>query len=120
LSDLRRQAHVNEMTRHITSSRMEFVRLIPCFDNLYGKLTPHTKRIIGELTEKTRVWDDRTEAVEDKLEFLEDLYELANDRLTEFRYFRKEFTLELWIIVLLVLELAVMLWEVSAIFSHSS
>ena len=118
-SDLRRQAHVNKMTQQITSSRMEFLRLIPCFDKLYGRLTPHTKPIIGELTKKTRVWNDRIEAVDDQLEFLEDLYELANDRLTEFKYFRGESTLELWIIALLVLELAVMLWEASLLVFHS-
>ncbi len=113
--ELRCQTHVNHMTQQITSSRMEFVRLIPCFDNLYGGLTPHVKHLIGELTKKSRVWNDRIDAVDDKLEFLEDLYELANDRLTEFRYFRRESTLELWIIALLVLELAVMLWEASVL-----
>ncbi len=99
---------------------MEFVRLIPCFANLYGRLAPHTKHLIGELTKKTRVWDDRIEAVDDKLEFLEDVYELANDRLTEFRYFRRESTLELWIIALLVLELAVTLWEARMLIFYNS
>jgi len=116
--DLLRQTHVNKMTEQIASSRMEFVRLTPCFDNLCGRLTPQAKHVISELTEKNRVWDDRIEAVDDQLEFLGDLYELANDRLTEFRYFRRETSLEFWIIALLVLELAVMLWEVSALSFH--
>lgn len=113
--DLLRQTHVNKMTEQITSSRMEFIRLTPCFNNLYGGLTPQTKHVIKELTEKTRVRDDRIEALEDQLEFLWDLYELANDRLTEFSYFRREALLELGIIALLVLELAVMLWEALAL-----
>lgn len=119
-SGLRRQAHVNEMTRQVTSSRMEFVRLVPCFDHLYARLAPHAKQVIGELAKKTGVWNDRVEAVDDQLEFLEDVYERANDRLTEFRYFKRESTLELWIIALLVLEVAVMLWETLALSFHPS
>ncbi len=114
-SDLRRQAHVNKMTEQIVSSQMELVRLTPCFDNLYGRLTSQTKHILEALTEKARVWDDRIEALEDQLESLWDLYELANDRLTEFSYFRQEFWLEWAIIVLLVLELGVMFWEALAL-----
>ncbi len=117
-SDLRRQTHINKLTEQIVSSQMELVRLVPCFDNLYGKLTSQTKYLIEELTEKTRVWDDRIEAVEDQLESLWDLYELANDRLTEFSYSRQEFWLEWSIIVLLVLELAVMIWEAFALSFH--
>ena len=114
-SDLRRQTHVNKMTEQIVSSQMELVRLAPCFDNLYGRLTSQTKHILEALAEKTRVWDDRIEALEDRLESLWDLYELANDRLTEFSYFRQEFWLEWAIIVLLVLELVVMFWEALAL-----
>ena len=117
-SDLLRQTHVNKMTEQIVSSQMELVRLTPCFDNLCGRLTPQTKHAIEELTEKTRIWDDRIEALEDQLESLWDLYELANDRLTEFRYFKREALLELWIIALLVLELVVILWEAFALSSH--
>lgn len=119
-SDLPRQNHANKMTEQITFSRMEFLHLTPCFDNLHGRLTPQAKYVIGELTEKTGVWDDRIEAVEDQLEFLGDLYELANDRLTEFSYFRREAMLELWIIVLLVLEFVVMFWEAYMLLFHGS
>ena len=114
-SDLRRQTHVNKMTEQIVSSQMELVCLTPCFDNLCARLTPQTKHAIEELTEKMRVWDDRIETLEDQLESLWDLYELANDRLTEFSYFKREALLELWIIALLVLELVVMFWEALAL-----
>jgi hypothetical protein len=46
------------------------------------------------------------------LEILEDLYEVANDRLSEFSYFHTEYILELLIILVLALEVVLMAYEV--------
>ena len=46
--------------------------------------------------------------LDDKLEVAEDLYELANDRLSDFTYFHREFRLELLIVVLLLAEVIIM------------
>jgi uncharacterized Rmd1/YagE family protein len=51
---------------------------------------------------------ERFHWVDDKLEVYDDLYELANDRLSEFAYFMREYRLEAWIIVLLLVECVLM------------
>ena len=54
---------------------------------------------------------DRLGWLDDRIEVYEDLYELANDRLSEFSYFNREYRLELWIILLLIAEVVIMLGE---------
>jgi len=54
---------------------------------------------------------DRLQVVDDQLEVVQDLYELANERLTEFRYYRNESILEFWVIAILALEVVLILVE---------
>jgi len=108
-ADLKRQYHVNEMTSRNTLARLKFVQWGPRLENT-SRLSGFSKLIISELLEKTRI-SDRLKALDDQLEVLQDLYESANDRLTEFRYFNEEVHLERWIIFLLWLEVVLLVLE---------
>ena len=114
--DLARWPHVNRMTERVTLRRMRFARLARRLEQASPTLPGPSRRLVAELLSQAEV-TDRLAAVDDKLEVYEDLYELANDRLSEFSYFRSECRLEVWIIVILVLEILVMLWEVGLIYS---
>jgi hypothetical protein len=74
-------------------------------------------RLIGEqgklvkLLNRKAALEERVERLKDKLQFASDMYELSNDRLTEYAYFSREYKVEIWIVVLLVLELIFMTLE---------
>ena len=116
--DLKRQSHVNERTQTITRARMEFVELEPHLEHPDPSLPGIARRIVSELAVQAEVFS-RLEIIDDQLEVLEDLYELANDRLTEFRYFRSECVLEGWVIFLLVLEVVLLVLELFQFWHHT-
>jgi hypothetical protein len=112
---LKRLAHVADMTRRTTLRRMRFARLEPHLEKPSAALPGSARRLAAELATQAEVVD-RLKALDDRLEVHEDLYELANDRLSEFRYFRAEFWLEVGIIVILIveiIEIAYEMWYVS-------
>ncbi|HEV2971432.1 MAG TPA: hypothetical protein VGY55_15765 [Pirellulales bacterium] len=104
---LERRAHVDEMTLQVTRRRMRFARLEPCLEKASISLLGPARRLASELAMQAEVID-RLGWLDDRIEVCEDLYELANDRLSEFSYFHREFRLEFWIIVLLVAEVVIM------------
>lgn len=108
-ADLKLQSHVNEMTSRTTSARLKFVRLEPQIENA-SRLSGLAKLIASQMMEKARI-SERMETLDNQLEVLQDLYESANDRLTEFRYFKEEAALERWVIFLLWLEVGLLLLE---------
>ena len=108
--DLQHQSHVNEMTCRVTLGRMQFIQIESNIGHGAVNLSGSAKRITSELALLAEIFP-RLEILDDQLEYLEDLYELANDRLTEFKYFRTEALIEWGIVALLVLELIAMLWK---------
>ncbi len=106
-AELGRQSRIDDITAAMTRRRIRFARIEPCLEKASIGLPGPARRLAGELGQQAEVVD-RLRSLDDRLEVFEDLYELANDRLTEFAYFSREFRLELWIIVLLVLEVIVM------------
>ncbi len=110
---LARRVHVDEMTRRTLGRRMRFARLEPCLEKPSAELPGPARRLAGELALLSEVIE-RLGWLDDRLEVYEDLYELANDRLSEFSYFSREYRLEVWIIVLLIAEVVIMgveLWR---------
>lgn len=107
---VRRQAHVDEMTEITTMRRMRHVRLERRLDKASITLPGSARRLVSELAVQSEV-TDRLKSLCDQLEVFEDLCESANDRLLEYSYYRGEYRLELWIIVVLVLELVLILAE---------
>lgn len=116
-ADLVYGPHVNEMTRWSWSARMQHAGIETGLHLLSDFLDPDAKRLVGELANSVNM-TDRLEVLNDHLEIMEDLYELANDRLSEFTFYSNEYRLEVWIIVLLVLESAIMLFEAFAVMNH--
>ena len=112
---LARQGHVNTLTTRSSVRRMQFARLEPCLEKPSITLASPARRLAGELAAQAEVVE-RLHWVDDKLEVYEDLYELANDRLSEFAYFVREYRLEAWIIVLLVVECVLMSVELWLMF----
>jgi hypothetical protein len=104
---LERREHVDAMTRRTSVRRMQLVRLESRLEKPSPALASPARRLAGELAVQAEVLE-RLHWADDKLEVYEDLYELANDRLSEFTYFIREYRLELWIIILLLAEVALM------------
>ena len=113
---LAQQSHVDVLTQRTALRRIRLARLGPCLERPSIALAGPARRLASELATQAEVVD-RLGWVDDRLEVFEELYELANDRLTEFRYFLREYRLELWIIVLLVAEVVVMGAELWAIYN---
>jgi hypothetical protein len=108
---LYRRPHVDQMTRRMALRRIRFARLSPRLEKASVTLAGPIRRLVYELAQQAEIVD-RLHSVDDRLEVFEDLYELANDRLGEFGYFQKENRLETWILAVLFLEVAIMLFEI--------
>jgi len=109
-ADLQKQSHVNDMTHYVTSARIRFACLEPLLEMSSTDLTGQARRLCFEMFNQANV-PDRLQVVDDQLEVVQDLYELANERLTEFRYYRNESILEFWVIAILALEVVLILVE---------
>lgn len=107
---LRQQSHVDEMTRDTALRRIRLVRLSPYLEKPTLALSGPARRLVSELANQADV-ADRLKYVDDRLQVYEDLYESANDRLSEYSYFVREYRLELWIVALLVIEALLILVE---------
>lgn len=107
---LARRAQVDAMTRTTALRRIRYTRLAPHLEKSSPTLPGLARRLFSELALQAEA-TDRLKYLDDRLEVYQDLYESANDRLSEFAYYRSEWRLEIWIIALLVLEVVVMLGE---------
>ncbi|HEV3003818.1 MAG TPA: hypothetical protein VGX78_05125 [Pirellulales bacterium] len=101
---------ISEMSRQTALRRIRFARLSPRLEKPSFRLGEAARRMVDELAHEVEV-ADRLKHVDDRLEVFESLYELANDRLADFSYFRLEYRLEAWIILILVIEVLLMAFE---------
>lgn len=115
----------HQIRRASGEAKARFARLIAYFSDLrlnYGRLEPHlvtpsrtlcpdARRLVGHLLRKACV-EDRLEAVSNRLEALEDLYEGANDRVADYRWFRQGHWLEMGILLMLVIEAGLMIGDI--------
>lgn len=109
--DLKHQSHVDEMTRAAAGRRIAFTRLQMAIESPGPELAGPARRIFAELAVQASTVE-RLKAVDDTIEIAEDLYELANDRLSEFRYFLREYRIEVLIVVVLLAELLVTSYDI--------
>ena len=107
---LTRRTHVDRMTRDTALRRIRLARLSPNLEKPTLALSGPARRLVSELANQAEV-TDRLTYVDERLQVFEDLYESANDRLSEFSYFAREYRVELWIVALLVLEAVLILVE---------
>jgi hypothetical protein len=108
--DLLRRPHVNAMTAAVTRRRMRYARLERRLEKANIALPGPARRMVAEFAVQAEVLD-RMKSVDDRLEVYEDLYELANDRLSEYSYFIREYRLEFAIMLILGAEVALMAVE---------
>lgn len=100
-SSIKQSEHINAMTRRVTFQRMRQVRMRAPLEVIVGS---------SQLLEKFDC-ENRLDSLEDQLEIYEDVYELANDRISEFKYFHSEAKLEIYIIFILLAEVVIMILE---------
>ena len=91
----------------LSTMRLSFARLEPLLAGGARDLTGDARDWISRLAEEADIFD-RLEAASDRLETLEDLYEGANQRISEYRWYREGHFLEIGIIFILILECALM------------
>jgi hypothetical protein len=108
--DLRRWAHVNERTEAVTRARLARLAIEGALEQGPEGLPGLARRLFIELALRLEA-THRLERLGDKLEALYDLYELANDRLSEFSYFSREYLLEWLIVAVLAFEAALLLYD---------
>jgi hypothetical protein len=105
---LRRWGGVNAMTAAVTAARMRLIDV----DAVLGRPSPNLPPLAGRLAAELAMQCDaahRIELIEERLEMLAELYELANDRLSEYSYFRTGRTLEIAILAVLAIEIVLLL-----------
>ncbi len=110
-ADLKRWPDANRMVRLTALRRVRLTRLDLYLSKVPAQLTGNVRKVYAELLLWCPELPDRYIALDDQIEIYEDLYESANDRLSEYAYFRKEFIVEAWIVVILALELAAVVVE---------
>ncbi|GEM_PF-6694091 len=104
--------HVNEMTALIARELIALTRLDGYFTRL-GISTSDEHKLLLQLM-KAAEFDARMQYLDDVIEVVADIYELANDRLSECTYFHKEYRIELWIVLILVAELLLLVVDIFA------
>lgn len=87
--------------------RLEYARLEAQLISAPSSLPGDARDIFEHLLEESEL-HDRMEAFSNRLEACEDLYEGANDRVTDHRWYLEGHALEIGIILLLIFEVALM------------
>jgi hypothetical protein len=105
--DRRHWKRFKEMIEYFSQLRLTFARLEPRLARASRTLSPAARPVMARLLKKAGV-AARLEAFSDRLEALEDLYEGANDRVADFRWYRDGHLLEIGIVVLLLIEALLM------------
>jgi len=108
---LRARHHIHERACTMTGRRIRCARLQRPLEKPSITLPGAGRRLVSELLVQCEI-QDRFKALDERLEVYEDVYELANDRLMEYGNFRTEAKLEIWIIVILVVEVVLMVAEI--------
>lgn len=93
--------------------RIVFIRLDTALERLDRVLSAPSQRIVSELAQQADTID-RLRLLDDGIELAQEVYDTANDRLLEYRYFHAEYRIEIIIAVILFAELiavCVELWR---------
>jgi hypothetical protein len=103
--DLRRQAAVDAATLRAAAVRMAYLELDRRLSGFDAAMSPPVRRQWSELCLQSELLT-LLRAHEDMIEMVVETCEAANERLTEFRYFRSEWILEVLIVIALAIDLA--------------
>ena len=105
--DRRHWQTFTEMIEYFSKIRLAYARLEPRLTKGSRSLRSSGRRLMSRLLARADV-KDRLESLNDRLETVEGLYEGANDRVSDYRWYRNGHMLELLIVVFLVVECAIM------------
>ena len=103
-ADLGRQGQVDAVTKRAAAARMTFIELDRRLSGFDAAMSPMVRRQWSELCLQSELLT-LLRANEDMIEMLAETCEAANERLTEFRYFRSEWILEVLIVIALAIDL---------------
>jgi hypothetical protein len=106
--DLARGEAVGARMARVMQQRIRYARIEPHLFEADARLTPGAQKLGGELRERSRI-ESRLETVDAQIEVFEGVYEMASQRMGEYRAAREEHVLEWVIIVLLAAEALLML-----------
>jgi hypothetical protein len=106
----RMQPQVNEQTERATEMKAMFLRLQTALEQLDPSLSGTSKRMYADLAAAAAL-HNRLEMLEDPIQFALDHYELANSRLTEIGAAQKGHLLEVLIIVVLLGDFGMRLFD---------
>lgn len=96
-------SQLNEKNRASTIARIDFAGIKR--EILKAEEKQSDTKLFEELLEESGL-SERVELLDDEIEIAEEVYSVCIDRLSEFNYFWREYKAELWIILILVVELA--------------
>ena len=99
-----------ETIERFTRDRLIYARL--CSQVAFPSLTlsPKSRQIVSKLLRESNI-EDRLEMYSDRLEAMEELYEGANDRVADYRWYRGGHLLEWTIVIILIFEALAMSFE---------
>jgi hypothetical protein len=109
-TDLARSLEINSATRQAHAARLQLLRLRSVLGEFPSEFTVASRQLVQQLSIKAEV-EERIEELEHRLEVVAEFFDVANDRLTEFSYFWREYKLEWWILVMLALEVLLLVIE---------
>jgi tetrahydromethanopterin S-methyltransferase subunit G len=113
--DLRRSEAVGGRMARVIEQRMRYARIEPHLYEPGVRLIAAAQKLGDELRERARI-ESRLETVDAQIEVYEGVYEMASQRMGEYRAAREEHVLEWVIIVLLGAEAVLM--AVQAVWRH--
>ena len=92
-----------ETIERFTRDRLIYARLCSQLAFPSPTLSPKSRQIVSKLLRESNI-EDRLEMYSDRLEALEELYEGANDRVADYRWYRGGHILEWTIVIILIFE----------------
>jgi len=103
-SDRKHWRRIGEMIEHFYLMRLSYARLEPQLTIASRTLPGDVRQVMSRLLDEAEV-SDRLEAASNRLEACEDIYEGANDRIAEYRWYIEGHWLEIAIIAILMAEI---------------
>ena len=108
--DLKRLGEIGTMSRMVLTRRIRLAKLERPLYRCQAPLPLPARKLAARLRAKFDV-DDRAETLDGQIEVYEYIYEMANQRLGEYKNFRREYILEILIVVLLASEVVLMILD---------
>lgn len=108
--DPKRFDMIAQRTETALRQRASLARIEPHFYGPQPHMQPLANQLLERLRERARI-DDRVEILYGQLEVVVEMYEMASQRISDFKHARQSHALEWGIIVLIIAEVALLLFD---------